>query len=154
MGVTQPGLECQPRTPSTLRMNGTISFLSSMPSWRGEETLYSFYFLSSKTTCSSLRMIGNLYYWKALFILLFLIPAEKRKTCLVLIIAYRTSGVVLCYLCLESVLLQAWLFFTRYSHEHSSTLLILPITDLLLQHASASNSTELTCLYHCTNSTL
>jgi len=57
MGVTQPGRECQPLTPSTLRMNGTISLLSYMRSWCGEETLYSFYVLSSKTTCSSLRMI-------------------------------------------------------------------------------------------------
>ena len=46
------------------------------------------------------------------FSFLFLSPATgKRKTWLVLIIVYRTSGVVLCYLPLESVSLQAWLFF-------------------------------------------
>jgi hypothetical protein len=30
-------------------MNGVVPPVSYMPSWRGEETLYSFYFLSSKT---------------------------------------------------------------------------------------------------------
>jgi hypothetical protein len=56
-GVTHPGREFQPLTPSMLRMNGAIPLFSYMPSWRGEETFYSFYFLYSKITCSSLRMI-------------------------------------------------------------------------------------------------
>jgi hypothetical protein len=85
-----------------------------MPSWRGEETLFSFYFLSSKITCSSLRMIWQfLLLKKPPFSFFFIIPAtEKWKTWLVLIIAYRTSGVVVCYLPLESVFTSLTVFHT------------------------------------------